>query len=242
MPSDQFFLAGQDGTRYMISRRAALLSGLISHALEAEPDTEELPLPAISAALAVKFLEYLEYHADVPPRALPRPVATDSLQHIVDEYDWAFLSESSQEMLFELLLVRPGLVPLFHCSARPVLVCLLTATLSPRISLLLPSRAQVANYFAVPSLSALVLAHIASMMYLKPAHEIQSLFNIRTDATPEEAQAIAKRFKTAVFLPPLPPSYPHTGALQAQQQPPVPQQSQQSQQPQAGPEGPAPHH
>jgi len=204
MPSDQFFLAGQDGTRYMISRRAALLSGLISHALEAEPDTEELPLPAISAALAVKFLEYLEYHADVPPRALPRPVATDSLQHIVDEYDWAFLSESSQEMLFELLLV--------------------------------------ANYFAVPSLSALVLAHIASMMYLKPAHEIQSLFNIRTDATPEEAQAIAKRFKTAVFLPPLPPSYPHTGALQAQQQPPVPQQSQQSQQPQAGPEGPAPHH
>lgn len=62
-------------------------------------------LPDVSPDIAVKFLEYIEYHATVPPRELPKPIATDSLQPLVDEFDWAFL-DTTQETLFKLLLVR----------------------------------------------------------------------------------------------------------------------------------------
>jgi len=49
-------------------------------------------------------------------------------------------------------------------------------------------------------------------MYQKTPAEIQSLFNIRADATPEEAMTVARRFKTAVYVPPNPPAYPQVPA------------------------------
>ncbi len=71
-----------------------------------DPESEEFELPSLPPSSIIPVLEYLEYHAKVPPRAIATPVVVESLESQVDEYDWALIERSSQEAIFDHLLVR----------------------------------------------------------------------------------------------------------------------------------------
>ncbi|KAH9254893.1 hypothetical protein BASA81_007143 [Batrachochytrium salamandrivorans] len=93
-----------------LSRKACLQSVLIADMLtdDEEGDDSEIPeIPLLEVSLPVLELvvQFLNHHKDNPMKQIQRPIQTNVMEEIVDEWDAKFIAlETNQEMLFKIIL------------------------------------------------------------------------------------------------------------------------------------------
>eukprot|EP01006_Ploeotia_vitrea_P034871 TRINITY_DN65816_c0_g1_i1.p3 TRINITY_DN65816_c0_g1~~TRINITY_DN65816_c0_g1_i1.p3 ORF type:complete len:195 (+),score=120.22 TRINITY_DN65816_c0_g1_i1:58-585(+) len=100
---EEVTLKSKDGKLFKLSRKAASLSEFIKTALESESGSATIELFHIDSEIVGKVVEYLNYRQSVPPRPIERPLPSNNLKELVDEWDSAF-ADCSQEQIFKTLL------------------------------------------------------------------------------------------------------------------------------------------
>jgi S-phase kinase-associated protein 1 len=149
-------LKSRDGKVFEVPRKAAMMSTLVRTALESDHAEREIALDLIDSGDVAKVVEYLNYHARVPPREIERPIPSTNLRDFVDEWDANF-AEVDQDTLFRVLLA--------------------------------------ANYLDIKPLLMLMAAKTASLMKGRTPEEIRKTFNIRSDYTPEDEEAVRREYR-----------------------------------------------
>lgn len=96
-------LVSQEGEKFQIVMKVALMSELVKTMAEGDTEEKEIPLPNVKAEVLKKVVEYMKYHSDNPPREIEKPLKSASMQEVVSQWDADFV-EVDQELLFELIL------------------------------------------------------------------------------------------------------------------------------------------
>jgi S-phase kinase-associated protein 1 len=96
-------LRSKDGREFSISKRACMLSGLILTTLE-DKNVQEVALFHIDGTEVEFIVQYLTYHQDVVPRVIEKPLPSNNMADLVDQFDCDFVETKPQETIFKLLL------------------------------------------------------------------------------------------------------------------------------------------
>ena len=65
----------------------------------------EIPIPNVTSAVLERVLQYLQYHAEKPPKEIEKPIKSANMEEVVgDAWDAEFVN-LPQDELFELILV-----------------------------------------------------------------------------------------------------------------------------------------
>ena len=121
-------LSCSDGVVLRVPARILHQSQLLRNVLEADPDAAELKLSEIESGEMAAVAEYLLYHVDRPvPDKLPRPLPSNSLRGVVDDWDANFADAMEQDELFRLLVTSMflGVGPLTDLLCGQVAVSLM---------------------------------------------------------------------------------------------------------------------
>lgn len=115
-------LISSEGDKVVVSREAALLSGVIRNIFEESGDVNEaIPIPKVKTRILEKIVEYCQYHVKNPPIEIPQPLRTANLADVVSDWDNNFIN-LDKETLFELILAENFLdiKPLLELSCAKV--------------------------------------------------------------------------------------------------------------------------
>ena len=99
---EQFTLVSKEKESFVISKRAAMMSGLIKAAVEGDTDVTEIPLKIIKSDVLRKVVEYMMYHVDHPSDPLPRPIRSKTFEELLSAWDVKFI-DVEHTVLFEVV-------------------------------------------------------------------------------------------------------------------------------------------
>lgn len=117
---EPLILVSMDGERFNLKRSTATLSEYIKGVIDLDSTASEIELQHIKSETARKIIEWLEYHENMPPKVLPRPLKTANLRDAAGDWDANFV-DCELEQVFEVLLAANFLmiVPLLElCCAK----------------------------------------------------------------------------------------------------------------------------
>lgn len=100
-------LVSKEGTKFTMARKIALQSQLVKNAVDNEPDedTHELVLKHIEADIVKRVVQWLTHHDGNPMKVLEKPLRSNDLKDLVDEFDATFAdADDNQHTVFKLLL------------------------------------------------------------------------------------------------------------------------------------------
>lgn len=120
-----YLLPGSDdANKIEVTRKAASQSLLIADMLADDDDDSSVPeIPLLEVTLPVleKVVQFLNQHKDNPMKTIVKPIQTNELSEIVDEWDAQFMQlDNDLEMLFKIILAAnylniPSLLDLGIC-------------------------------------------------------------------------------------------------------------------------------
>jgi S-phase kinase-associated protein 1 len=146
---------------YLVTREAAVMSGLIKDMLEdQEQDTKTvIPIPNVNGRTLKYVIQYMEHHHNNKAEPIEKPLK-GKIEDFISEWDKKFLYtdlvKDNDEKQHELLID-----------------CIMAA-----------------NFLNIKDMLDLTCACVASMIKGKTPEQIRTLFNIENDFTPEEEERI----------------------------------------------------
>jgi S-phase kinase-associated protein 1 len=158
-------LVSQEGDKFDISVKVAVMSNLVKTMIEHDDDDDEddddqnqqVPLVNVKSQTLGKVIEFCKHHVNNGPMDnIEKPLKSPNMNEVVSEWDANYI-DVEQELLFELILA--------------------------------------ANYMDIKSLLDLSCAKVASMIKGKSPEEIRKTFNIVNDFTPEEEALVREENK-----------------------------------------------
>ena len=99
---DQVILISKENEEFRISKTAAELSVLIKNTIQDYSIDQPIPLLEIDSNCLKLILEYLEHYNGNPPKELEKPLPSNNLKEIVDEFQYFFINKVSLEQLIDL--------------------------------------------------------------------------------------------------------------------------------------------
>lgn len=92
-----------DNEKYIdVTLKCIRQSEMISVMFEDEDDTE-IPLPNLKYDVLAKIVEYMRNHEEVKTNTIPKPLNTDTLENIVSDWDYSYITGMENTMLFEVM-------------------------------------------------------------------------------------------------------------------------------------------
>jgi len=101
--NEQISLISKEQKALKVSKKAAMMSQLVKTAMETDKDAKEVTLFHIETPIVQKVIEYMEYHLKIPPRKIEKPLKSNVVKDLVDDWDAKFV-DVDQEIMFKLLL------------------------------------------------------------------------------------------------------------------------------------------
>eukprot|EP01084_Bolivina_argentea_P206984 353251_1 len=99
---EKVILVSNDGERFVIPKKVAQMSDLVTTVTEDEGSNDEIPLPDVKSNVLNKVLEFCTHHVDAPMPQIEKPLKSADLSECgVPEWDVKYV-DVEQEMLFEL--------------------------------------------------------------------------------------------------------------------------------------------
>jgi hypothetical protein len=92
-----------DGSRVKISKNLIHMSAYIKGIVDADSTVKEIHLKEISSTAIGYMLEWMNYHKNIEPRPIPKPLKSANLKEVVLAWDANFI-DKDLESVFELLL------------------------------------------------------------------------------------------------------------------------------------------
>jgi len=149
------FLVSKDGDKFIVPRRIANQTKLISTALENDEKVTEIPIPGISSSILKLVIEFLEIRdtwvqqKGSEPKKIDKPLRSKSMKDVVDnkeEADYIDRIGNNRQQLYDLILA--------------------------------------ANYIDIDSLLHLGCAKVASLIKGEPIEKIKDILSVQpTPAT-----------------------------------------------------------
>lgn len=93
-------LISKEGEEYELSRTAASRSCMIKGLIENDPELEEVNCKDISSKTLSKIVEWLKYHETIEPKIIEKPLRSNDLFELVDEFDAKFITSLDRETVF----------------------------------------------------------------------------------------------------------------------------------------------
>ena len=82
------------------AQKSHLLKGLMT---DFNSSQEPIPIPDIKADILNKVVEYLTYYKGKNPKDIPKPMPSDNLSEIIDEWDVKFINGIELDSVFDLI-------------------------------------------------------------------------------------------------------------------------------------------
>lgn len=92
-----------EGDLIKIHRRATNLSGMLKGLLQTNPNAPEIEIKQIDKETLQKIVEYLEHYRDKEPVEIQRPLPTNDLKDVTNEWDAKFVDYDKSENVEKLL-------------------------------------------------------------------------------------------------------------------------------------------
>lgn len=99
---EQIKLRSKEDIEHKISRKAAELSVLIKNTLQDASIDDPIPLLEVEDKILVKIIEYLEHFNGVPPPEIEKPLKSQILKEVTDEWSANFIDAVTLELLVDL--------------------------------------------------------------------------------------------------------------------------------------------
>jgi len=99
---EKVILISKENEEFRISKTAAELSVLIKNTIQDYSIDQPIPLLEIDSNCLKLILEYLEHYNGNPPKELEKPLPSNNLKEIVDEFQYFFINKVSLEQLIDL--------------------------------------------------------------------------------------------------------------------------------------------
>lgn len=80
------------------AQRSVLLKGLIQ-----DYEDSEIPMPDIRGDILKKVIEYLDHYKSTDPKEIQRPLPSNNLSDVTDEWDITFLNSIDLDATFDLI-------------------------------------------------------------------------------------------------------------------------------------------
>ena len=100
--STKIKLITKEGKEIEISKKAAELSDLLKQTINDFPEEEKFPLKEIDEKNALKIKEYLTHFNGIAPPEIEKPLISNNLKDITDEWSADFLYKMSLEEIINL--------------------------------------------------------------------------------------------------------------------------------------------
>ena len=104
METTKLVLVSSDNQKIEIDSKSAqkshLLKGLMT---DFNSSQEPIPIPDIKADILNKVVEYLTYYKGKNPKDIPKPMPSDNLSEIIDEWDVKFINGIELDSVFDLI-------------------------------------------------------------------------------------------------------------------------------------------
>lgn len=96
-------LISQESMKFEVRKKVAIMSELVKTMAEGDKEENEIPLPNVKSEVLQKVIQYMKYHADVPPKEIEKPLKSANMIEVVSQWDADFV-DVEQALLFELIL------------------------------------------------------------------------------------------------------------------------------------------
>ena len=102
MLSDCIKIQLKEGREFVVSRKAAELSELLTGTMNDYPDNPVLPLTDVDDKTAEKVVEYLLHFNGVNPPEIEKPLPSGDLKSVTDEWSFNYVDKISLEDLVNI--------------------------------------------------------------------------------------------------------------------------------------------
>jgi S-phase kinase-associated protein 1 len=102
MESDQVKLQSKEGTTLTMSKKAAELSVLIKNNLIDFSIEQAIPLDEVSEKTLELIIKYLIHYNGVAPSEIEKPLKSNNMKDVVDEFSAGFINELELNDLIDL--------------------------------------------------------------------------------------------------------------------------------------------
>jgi S-phase kinase-associated protein 1 len=99
---EQVKLRSKEDLEHKISRKAAEVSVLIKNTLQDASIDDPIPLLEVEDKILVKIIEYLEHFNGVPPAEIEKPLKSQVLKEVTDEWSANYIDAITLELLVDL--------------------------------------------------------------------------------------------------------------------------------------------
>lgn len=91
-----------DNVKCQIDEQAAVKSVLLKGLIQDYEDNE-IPMPDIRGDILKKVIEYLDHYKTTEPKEILRPLPSNNLSDVTDEWDITFLNSIDLDATFDLI-------------------------------------------------------------------------------------------------------------------------------------------
>ncbi len=98
----KLILVSQEQEKFPVTKRVAMMSELIRTIVESDASDREIPLPHVRSHILNKVIAYMRHHVDSPPREIERPIKTNIMSELVDQWDADFV-DTDRDSMYELI-------------------------------------------------------------------------------------------------------------------------------------------
>jgi S-phase kinase-associated protein 1 len=99
---EQVKLRSKEDVEHKISRKAAEVSVLIKNTLQDASIDDPIPLLEVEDKILVKIIEYLNHFNGVAPPEIEKPLKSQVLKEVTDEWSASFIDGMTLEILVDL--------------------------------------------------------------------------------------------------------------------------------------------
>jgi len=100
-------LVSKEGDKFPVPKPVANMSGLAKDTIDDDDDDDEeqeVPLPNVKAEVLRKVIEYCEHYLKEKMTDIEKPLKSNNMSDVVQEWYANFVDSEEHEMLFELIL------------------------------------------------------------------------------------------------------------------------------------------
>ena len=96
-------LTSADNQKIQIDSKSAERSHLLKGLIADYNQKDDIPLPDIKYDILKKVVEYLAHYKDKEPQQIPKPLPSQDLKEVTDEWDVNFINGIDLDSVFDLI-------------------------------------------------------------------------------------------------------------------------------------------
>lgn len=100
-------LVSKDGLEFLVDRKDASISTLVSKSLESDATAPDLPIPGVKGDILKKLVEYMTHHKGTEPPIIEKPLRSKVMSELCkDPWDAAFIDKIAEDrqQLYDVVL------------------------------------------------------------------------------------------------------------------------------------------